>query len=116
MPSDPKFSDTCEVANKTTEICVSWLKPVGGNEIDNYIVQWKIIEDHVERSDSIPYNGMESNTYTISDIQSAQTVNVSIRAGNFAGESGTSWQIYATGKYVQTMSCWLAHLFSAISF
>ena len=99
VPSAPSFGGVCEVNNKTAEICASWLKPVGGNEIDNYIVQWKIIEDHVERSDSIPYNGMESNTYIISNIGPALTVNVSIRASNFAGESGTSWQIYATGTF-----------------
>ena len=115
VPSAPNFAATCEVNNKTAEICVSWLKPVGGNEIDNYIVQWKMVKDHVEHSEVIPYNGMESNTYTISNIEPAQTVNVSIRASNFAGESGTSWQIYATGKYFQTMSCWLAHFFSATS-
>ena len=116
VPSLPNIAGTCEVNNKTAEICVSWLKPVGGNEIDNYIVQWKMVKDHVEHSEVILYNGMESNTYTISNIGPAQTVNVSIRASNFAGESGTSWQIYATGKYFQTMSCWLAHFFGAISF
>ena len=97
VPSALSFGGICEVDNKTTEVCVSWLKPVGGNEIDNYIVQWKMIVDHVEHSEVIPYNGMESNTYTISDIQPAQSVNVSIRASNFAGESATSRQIYTTG-------------------
>ena len=98
-PSAPSFGGTCEVENKTAKICVSWLKPEGGNEIDNYIVQWTIIEDNVDHFEVIPYNGMESNTYTISNIQPAETVNVSIRVINSAGESGTSWQIYATGKF-----------------
>ena len=39
VPSLPNFAATCEVNDKTAEICISWLKPVGGNEIDNYIVQ-----------------------------------------------------------------------------
>ena len=115
MPSAPNFAGTCQVDNITAEICISWLKPVGGNEIDNYIVRWTMIEDNVEHSEVIPYNGMESNTYTISNIEPAQTVNASIRASNFAGESGTFWQIYATGKFFLVIIFYLAYLFSTTS-
>ena len=115
VPSAPNFAGTCQVDNKAAEICISWLKPVGGNEIDNYIVQWTMIEDNVEHSEVIPYNGMESNTYIISNIEPAQTVNVSIRTGNFAGESGTFWQIYATGKFFLVIIFYLAYLVIAIT-
>ena len=101
VPSAPNFAGTCEVDNKTTEICISWLKPVGGNEIDNYIVQWTMFEDNVEHSEVIPYNGMESNTYIISNIEPAQDVNVSIRVSNIGGESEASAKIYATGWYLK---------------
>ena len=115
VPSAPSFAGTCEANNKTAEICVSWLKPVGGNEIDNYIVQWTIIEDNVEHSEVIPFYWMETNTYTISNIEPAQSVNVSIRVINFAGESETSWQVYATGKSFLVITFYLAYLVIAIS-
>ena len=97
VPSKPKFFHACEVNNKTEEICISWLKPEGGNEIDNYIINW-IVEDNLNYSHSIAYYGMESNSYAIKHLQPAQEVNVSIRANNSAGESEASWKPFATGR------------------
>ena len=97
VPSAPIFAGTCEASVKTEEICVSWLKPEGGNEIDTYILQW-IAEDDLKHSVTIPYNGVESNSYTIKYVQPGQVVNVSIVASNIAGEGKVSWKIYATGR------------------
>ena len=117
------LADTFETRTTSDEIYLVWSKPVGGNEIDHYLVQWTkyaifcAVDSPCEvdnvHSEVIPYNGMESNTYTISNIEPAQSVNVSIRASNFAGESGTSWQIYATGTFFLIISFWLEYLFSA---
>ena len=95
----PLFVDTYQADNEADEICISWLKPEGGNEIDNYIVRWIIMEDNLNYSDTIPYNGMDSNTFAIKSHQPAQAVNVSIRASNSAGESEASWKVYITGKF-----------------
>ena len=92
------FAKTCQAENETEEICISWLKPNGGNEIDNYIVKWIIIEDNLNHSDTIPYNGMESDNYTIINLQPAKAVKVSIQASNCAGEGDASTKTYATGK------------------
>ena len=97
MPSAPIFAGTCEVNNKTTKICISWLKHEGGNQIDNYTVQW-MIDENQNYSDSISYNGMESSAYTIKNLQPAQAVSVSIQASNSAGESEAATKMYATGK------------------
>ena len=97
MPSAPIFAGTCKVNDKTTEICISWLKAEGGNQIDNYLIEW-MIDDNLNYSDTIPYNGMESNNYTINNLQPSQAVNVSIRASNSAGESEAATKSYATGK------------------
>ena len=98
MPSAPIFSVTCEVNDKSAEICISWFKPEGGNEIDYYIVDW-MIEGNMKHSDIILYNGRQSNNYTINNLQPAQVVDVSIRASNSAGESEAAKNYYATGKY-----------------
>ena len=100
MPSVPLFTGSCETSIETEEICITWLKPEGGNEIENYIVQWMIVEDNLTYFHIIPYNGVESNNYTINNLQPAQAVNVSIRANNSAGESEASWNIFATGRYI----------------
>ena len=89
---------TCEANHKTEQICVSWLKPEGGNEIDNYILQWAIIEDNLTYSYAIPFNGMESNNYTIKHLQPGQAVNVSIRANNSAGKGEAFWKLFAAGR------------------
>ena len=92
------FAGTCEASTKTEEICLSWSKPEGGNELDNYTVEW-IEKDNLEYSHTIPYNGTESNSYTINNLHPGQAVNVSIRASNCAGVGRASWKIYATGKF-----------------
>ena len=97
VPSVPMFSHACEANIKTEEICLSWLKPEGGNELHNYILEWMIIQDNITFFDTIPYNAIESNHYTISNVQPAQAVTVSIRANNSAGEGEASLQIYKTG-------------------
>ena len=99
VPSAPIFAGTCEVNNKTTEICLSWLKHEGGNLIDNYLVEW-MIDGNLNYSDTISYNGMESSTYTINNLQPAQAVSVSIQASNSAGESEALTKMYATGKSI----------------
>ena len=93
----PIFSSPCEVVYKTEQICISWLKPEGGNEIDNYTLQWIVIEDNLKYSHSITYNGMKSNNYTIKSLQPAHAVNVSLRASNSAGEGKAFSKIYTTG-------------------
>ena len=93
----PRFSHACEANNKTEEICISWMKPEGGNEIDDYVIEWKV-EHGSNHTHAIPYNGMESNIYTIKNLQPAQAVNVSIRASNSAGGGRIAWKFYATGK------------------
>ena len=98
MPSVP-FVVTCEADIKTEQICISWLKPEGGNEIYNYIVEW-ITEIFLQYSDTILYNGKESNNYTIKNLPAAQTVIVLLRANNSAGESGPSLHVFATGGYI----------------
>ena len=98
MPSAPFFSNACETDNKTREICIPWLNFKGGNEINNYIVTWAIIRDNSNYSQTIVYNGMETNSYTIKNLQPGQVVNVSIRATNNAGEGKASWKVYATGR------------------
>ena len=96
----PLFADTCQANNKTDEICISWLKPEGGNKIDNYIVEWTV-ESNLKYSDIIPYNGMDSNNYTIKNLQPAQAVNVSIRANNSAGQGEASTKMCTSGRSFQ---------------
>ena len=100
----------CEARMKTAEICISWLKPEGGNEIDNYIVEW-MIESNMKHYDTIPYNGMESNTYTINNLQPSQVYIISIRAQNNGGEGDVSTKMYATGKSFLIITSDFAYLF-----
>ena len=100
----------CEARIKTEEICISWLKPEGGNEIDNYIVEW-MIESNMKHYDIIPYNGMESNTYTIYNLQPSQVYIISIRAQNNGGEGDVSTKMYATGKSFLIITSDFAYLF-----
>ena len=97
VPSAPIFHQDCEARIKTEEICITWLKPEGGNKIDNYIVQW-IVENNMNYSDTIFYNGMRSKSYILKHLQAGQTVNVSIRANNSAGEGEAFSKIYATSR------------------
>ena len=87
---------TCEASNKTEEICIFWLKPEGGNEIKNYIVQSIILNDDWTYSHIISYIGMAANAYT-KNLQLGQAVNVSIRANNSAGEGEGLMGLFATG-------------------
>ena len=93
------LSNACKADNKTREICIPWLNFNGGNEIDYYVVTWVIIRDNSTYAHTIPYDGMETNSYTIKNLQPGQAVNVSIRANNSAGESEAFWKVYTTSRY-----------------
>ena len=95
----PLFSHDCKVNNKPEELCITWLKPEGGNETDFYLIQW-VVEGKMIYFDSILYSsGMESINYTIKNLQPAQAVVVSIRANNTAGEGKAATKMYATGRF-----------------
>ena len=98
-PSTPENVTTCNIT--TTQVCISWNKPNGGNEIDNYTLMWKKQNDPKPLICSTPhYNSTVTYSHTLNDLEPGQKINFSIYANNFAGRSQPVANSFAARKFI----------------
>ena len=98
-PSAPENLTTCDV--NTTQICISWNKPNGGNEIDNYTLTWTKQNVSMFLTNTTIHNvSTVAYSYTINDLIPGQKVNFSIRANNIANGSQPAGIKFAARKFI----------------
>ena len=97
-PSAPENLTTCNVT--TTQICISWNKPNGGNEIDNYTLIWTKQNDSKLLSFNAIHNvSTVAYTYTINGLVPGQKVNFSVSVNNVANRSQPAENSAASSKH-----------------
>ena len=99
VPSNVRNSSRCQVEFKTEEICISWLKPEGGNAIEGYEVVWNIPDISVRGRRFVIYSGEERQNYTIQDLQPGYAVNVEVSARNSAARGGALVRTLETSRF-----------------
>jgi len=100
VPSTPEIPNLCEVKNNSTSICVAWLKPQGGDAIDEYIVKLTSLVDPNNNIDPIQEPHVKNKTIynmTYNGLQPGESVEVKVTARNSAGSGHSSLKQYATG-------------------
>ena len=99
VPSSPTSPSECNEIEETTSICVGWKKPKGGQEINEYELEWQKQSSNKMESDSTPhYVNTDFYEYTISELQPGERVTVAITASNSAGTSQPTGINYASRK------------------
>ena len=87
--------------NSTSQICVSWIKPKGGNAIDNYTLEWSVHHNVTEEFTILEHiRNMNAYAYTINSLAPGQMVDFAVKARNFAGTGVESSFRHASGKIV----------------
>ena len=95
VPPVPQNLQVCNVSDEELQLCVSWDKPDGGNEIKSYIVEWtkqNAFDTESVEKDSYVYS------YTIENLQPGQKVTVAARARNMAATGRSANISFATSK------------------
>ena len=99
-PSAPKDVTMCGL--NTTQICISWNKPDGGNAIDNYTLTWRKQNDFKFLSHTTDhYKTTVAYSHRINELKPGQKVNFSIRANNVADKSEPAADIFAASKFMK---------------
>ena len=104
VPSIPTFSSTpCNAEDPTHQICVSWMKPPGGDAIDNYTLSWIPAEDRTATTllINVDHNpNLAVQQYVIKNLLPGQVIFVQLSASNAAGTGNSSLCDYRTSKSI----------------
>jgi len=103
VPSSPPILESsCDVKNNSTSICVAWLKPQGGDAIDEYIVELTSLVNPNNNRDPIQETHVKNKTMynmTYDGLQPGESVEVKVTARNSAGFGQPSLTfVHATSK------------------
>jgi len=104
VPLSPQILESyCDVENNSTSICVVWLKPQGGDAIDEYDVKLTSLVDPNNAREPMHEPHVRNKAMynlTIDELQPGETVAVTVTAKNSAGIGQLSPSI------VYTTSMW----------
>ena len=97
VPSSPTNPSECNEIGETTALCIGWKKPQGGQEINEYVLEWqKQSSTFIESNSTLHDVNTDSYEYTISGLQPGERVAVTIKANNNAGASESTVINYAS--------------------
>ena len=97
-PSAPIMSTPCQTEDSTTEVCVRWQKPPGGDAINFYLLQWKDTAGDPVNATIPHHRGQAVYNYTIKELPSGYTINVTVTTISSAGKSNVASDYFTTGK------------------
>ena len=95
MPSNVTY---CGERNKTS-LCVSWMKPYGGDAVDNYTLEWMRQNSSDLESRTMKHDSSNEFFYNIERLMPGEKVNVSVTAKNVVG-AGKSATLYSASSNV----------------
>jgi len=99
VPSVPLTLKRCDETDSETSLCISWIKPNGGNAIDNYTVEWST-QNSTEDSKIVLHNSSDTFSHTIEKLSAGERVNVTVSARNSAGDGGSTVLYSASSNYL----------------
>ena len=102
VPSTPQLIQNCQVVDNTSQICVNWLKPKGGDEIENYVLRWTSrSRSFVDSSLNIPHErGENSFQTTIDKFLPGDKIKLNVSAQNSAGFGLPAMSTYYTSIWI----------------
>ena len=86
VPSVPRLVSYCLDETKTHQICVSWAKPNGGNEINEYLLSWTNSENQMFNAKMDHLTFIDSYKHIMRNLQPGETITLNIRAANDEGD------------------------------
>ena len=85
------MEEYCDVAIKSSQICINWLKPDGGDAIDEYFVEWSRADGSINLTKLDHIHKQSVYNYTITGLLPGEKIMSYVIAANDAG-NGTSLQ------------------------
>ena len=98
VPTLPLDFKLCGERNETS-LCVSWLKPSGGDAIDNYSLQWSRENSSDVNSTLVEHKSSNNFFYIIKGLSPGERVNASVKARNSAGEGKPNGLVSVSSKF-----------------
>ena len=102
VPAMPSNVTHCGERNKTS-LCVSCVKPSGGDAVDNYTLEWMKQNSSDLESRTMKHDSSKEFFYVIERLMPGEKVNVSVITKNVAG-AGKSATLYSTSSNVHLIS------------
>ena len=91
------MEDNCDVAIKTSQICITWWKPNGGDAIDEYYVEWLRADGSINSAKLDHIHEQSVYNYTISGLLPGEKIMSYVIAANDAGNGTSLQESYMTG-------------------
>ena len=85
------MEETCHATINTKQICINWLKPDGGEAINEYVVQWSREDGSTDSKTINHVRGQLIYKYMINELLPGEKIVSNIVAKNEAGQ-GSSLQ------------------------
>ena len=85
------MEDNCDLAIETSQICIAWWKPDGGDAIDEYFVKWLRADGSIHSAKVDHIHEQCVYNYTITGLLPGEKIISYVIAANDAG-NGTALQ------------------------
>ena len=95
MPASINRVQRCSEEFSSDQICVTWMKPEGGDAIDEYFLIWSSELSPRSTASVIHVPSITVYNYTI-NAQPGETININVRARNFGGDGSISTATFTT--------------------
>ena len=87
----------CGVTINTNQFCIKWLKPYGGDAIDEYIVEWSTEVGYMNSTKLDHVRGQSIYSYTINGLFFGKNITTNVIAKNVAGKGRSLQRSCNTG-------------------
>ena len=98
VPTLPLDFILCGERNETS-LCVSWVKPSGGDAIDYYTLKWSRQNSSDVNSILVEHKSSNNFFYIIKGLLPGERVNASVKAGNSAGDGEPRGLLSVSSKF-----------------
>ena len=98
VPSTPRNVSYCLDETKTHQICVSWMKPNGGNEINEYLLSWTNSDNEMFNAKMDHLTSTDSYKHIMRNLQPGETITLNIKARNDKGNGSETKAQFRTSE------------------
>ena len=98
------MEEYCDVAIKTSQLCINWLKPDGGDAIDEYFVEWLRADGSTYSTRLDHIRGQSVYNYTITGLLPRENITSFVIASNDAGNGTSLQESHITSALVKNYS------------
>ena len=94
----PRHVSYCLDETKTHQICVSWVKPNGGNEINEYLLSWANRDNEMFNAKMDHLTSTDSYKHIMRNLQPGETITLNVKATNDEGDGPETKTQFRTSK------------------